>query len=952
MSLQRDTSSRSFGLLRLGLCAGVVFAFCAAGQLERTATAAGPAPEAAGPAGAPTLRLPKLAAPQRYALDLTLVPAEETFTGRIDIDLNILEPTSVLWLNKGPELMVLQASLQPGAISGGNKPKAATTGAEPAAPELRARATSVGKDFLSLMFDRPLAVGPAQLHITYRGKLPLHEDAGLYRERDGDDTYIYSDFEPLDARRAWPCFDEPNYKVPWQLTLHVRREHVAVTNAPIESEHEEPGGFKRVVFRPTPPLPSYLLALAVGPFGIVDAGRAGQKNTPVRIITLRGNEAQARYAAQVTPPILALLEQYLGQPYAYDKLDQIAVPGKRGAMENPGLVTYGQNFIQVKPEEETLMTRRSFAKICAHELAHQWTGDLVTMQFWDDLWLNESLADFIMSKIIAKFQPSWEEVIERTSSRLGAMGADSLATARKIRQPIETSDDIVNAFDGITYAKGMAVLFMFENWMSEPVFQRGLARYLREHAHKNATAEDFIATLTAELRQAEKSPPAGTSPEAARELGRRAEALPAAMQSFLEQPGVPLVSLALGCSGGAPRLSVSQERYLPLGADVTAGAKPPLYKLPLCVRYKLPGEAEKRECRLMDTQQMQWTLPETRCPEYVIANAGSTGYYRVRYQGELLGRLQEQGLRPGATLLSEAEKATLLGDLAALLRNGQTTAEQALPWVGLAAQDQSRHVIGGAARLALTLRDIVPQEQRPSYERFLRTTFGARLRALGLRPRPGDDDNTRLLRATLLNVVIGEGHDTELGAQAQKLVRGWLADRKSLDPESAHLLLGVAAAYGDRMLWNELHKAARAERDHTERSRLISAMASFADPEIARAGMGLILKGEFPVSEAMPLFWGPLSYPTTRHLPLEYIKRNFDALVGRLPREAGAGLARVGGSLCSAAAHADVETFFSGRSTRYRGGPRVLRQTLERISNCEALAKAQQASLSKFLAQF
>ena len=959
MWLQRDTLSSALGLLRFGLCVGLVSSLCGGGRLERTAIAAGVASDAGAGAAAPTLRLPKLAAPQRYALDLTLVPAEETFTGRIDIDLNILEPTSVLWLNKGPELMVLQASLQPGA-AGGTKAKAQPAGTAPAAPdtatpELRARATSVGKDFLSLMFDRPLAVGPAQLHITYRGKLPLHEGAGLYRERDGEDTYIYSDFEPIDARRAWPCFDEPNYKVPWQLTLHVRREHVAVTNAPVESEHDEPGGFKRVVFRSTPPLPSYLLALAVGPFGVVDAGKAGQKNTPVRIITLRGNEAQARYAAQVTPPILGLLEQYLGQPYAYDKLDQIAVPGKRGAMENPGLVTYGQNFIQIKPQEETLMARRTFAKICAHELAHQWTGDLVTMAFWDDLWLNESLADFIMSKIIAKFQPSWEEVIERTSSRLGAMGADSLATARKIRQPIETSDDIVNAFDGITYAKGMAVLLMFENWMSEPVFQRALGRYLREHAHKNATAEDFIATLTAELRQSGQSPPAGTSPEAARELVRRGEQLPVAMQSFLEQPGVPLVSLALACDGGAPRLTVSQERYLPLGADVTASTKgkPPLYQVPLCVRYKVPGEAERRECRLMDTQLMQWTLPAaTRCPDYVIANAGSTGYYRVRYQGELLGRLQEQGLKPGATLLSEAEKAALLGDLAALLRNGQTTAEQALPWVGLAAQDQSRHVLGGAARLALTLRDIVQPEQRPSYERFLRNTFGARLRAIGLRPRPTDDDNTRLLRAGLLHVVIGEGHDPELSAEAQKLVRGWLADRKSLDPESAHQLLGVAAAYGDRMLWNELHKAARAERDHTERSRLINAMASFADPDIARAGMGLILKGEFPVSEAMPLFWGPLAYSTTRHLPLEYVKRNFDALVGRLPREAGAGLARVGGSLCTAAAHADVEAFFSGRSTRYTGGPRVLRQTLERISNCEALAKAQQPSLSKFLAQF
>jgi alanyl aminopeptidase len=924
------------GLLLLGVCAGLL----GPGPV-RSARAEGPAaPRAAEPRAAeqaPTLRLPKLATPQRYALDLTLVPSEDTFSGRIDIELDVLTPTPVLWLNKGPELTVLAASLTPGGAKGS------------AAAELPARAVGVGKDFLSLTFAHPLPVGPARLRISYRGKLPMHEDAGLYRERDGNDLYIYSDFEPLDARRAWPCFDEPSYKVPWQLTLHVRREHVALTNTPIESEHEEPGGWKRVVFRPTKPLPSYLLALAVGPFGIVDAGPGGQKHTPVRIITLRGHEAEAHYAAQVTPQILGLLEQYLGQPYAYEKLDQIAVPGKRGAMENPGLVTYGQGLIQIKPDEETVMARRRYARVCTHELAHQWTGDLVTMAFWDDLWLNESLADFIMSKVVDRFQPSWEEVIERTSSRLGAMTADSLASARKIRQPIESNDDIVNAFDGITYAKGMAVLLMFESWISEPVFQRGLARYLREHAHKNATAGDFIAALAAEVQSAEASTPAVA------ETPRRAEVLPAALQSFLDQPGVPMVSLALQCDAGAPRLRLSQQRYLPLGAEADA-EKPPaayVYKIPVCIRYRVAGQDERKECRLLDTPRAEWPLPgASRCPEYVVGNAGSTGYYRVSYQGELLARLQREGLRPGAKLLSEAEKTALLGDLAALLRSGQMTAEQALPWVALAAPDPSRHVIGGAARLALAVSDIVTPELRPRYERFLRQSFAPQLRALGLRVRPSDDDNTRLLRVTLLRLVLSEGREPTLGEEARGLLRGWLADRKSLDPESAQQLLAVATVDGDRALWEALHQAARSERDRTERGRLISAMAGFGDPVLATAGMALILGDEFPIAEAMPLLWGPLSHAGTRRLPLEYVQRNFDALVGRLPREAGAGLARVGTGVCSAPERGVVAAYFGGRSTRYTGGPRVLRQTLETISTCTALAKAQQPSLTRFLATY
>jgi alanyl aminopeptidase len=343
---------------------------------------------------------------------------------------------------------------------------------------------------VGLRFASQQKPGQAHLRLYYRGKLLRHEGVGLFNEHDGDDDYIFTDFEPFDARRAFPCFDEPAYKVPVRFILDVPEQHLATTNAAIEYEHKlgtqlsrqlgaKPGvELKRVVFRRTAPLPTYLWALAVGPFGVVDAGKGGSRHVPLRILTLRGREEQGRYAASVTAPIISLFERYTGVPYPYDKLDQVAVPNQSHAMENPGLITYGQRSILIGKEDDTAAARRRFAKVCAHELAHHWTGDLVTLNYWDETWLNESFASFLGSKITEQFKPEWDERLDRLMRREDAMSADSLVSARRIRQPITTSDDIVNAFDPITYAKGQSVLTMIESWVGPSVFQRGLHRYL------------------------------------------------------------------------------------------------------------------------------------------------------------------------------------------------------------------------------------------------------------------------------------------------------------------------------------------------------------------------------------------------------------------------------------------------------------------------------------------
>jgi alanyl aminopeptidase len=291
-----------------------------------------------------------------------------------------------------------------------------------------AKAEPKGEHFLLVTPATPLPAGAASLTLRYQGELSTKNTSWLFQVKEGDEPYAVTQFEPIDARRAFPCFDEPGFKVPWRLTLHVKKEHLALHNTPVETEVDGADGMKTVRFAQTKPLPSYLVALAVGPFETVDAGTWGQNKTKLRIVTPRGKSAEAKYAAESSGPILEELERWFGAPYPYEKLDQLAMPVGFGAMEHPGLVTWGYRLLLVKPELDTPGHQRGFASTCAHELAHMWFGDLVTMAWWDDVWLNEAFATWMESKIIERWKPAWDIPLERVQERSWALSDDSLVT--------------------------------------------------------------------------------------------------------------------------------------------------------------------------------------------------------------------------------------------------------------------------------------------------------------------------------------------------------------------------------------------------------------------------------------------------------------------------------------------------------------------------------------------
>jgi alanyl aminopeptidase len=851
----------------------------------------------------PKLRLDGSVQPSRYQADLTIVPDRDTFHGSVDISVDVRTPADVIWLNSiGMQIQDATFRSESGDM-------------------LPVRTLPGGDQFLGFAFDRTIS-GKGVLHIAYQGKISRNSSAGIFELKEDRETYVYSQFEPTDARRAFPCFDEPNFKVPWQLTLHVPRNDLALSNTPVETESNEPNGMKMVRFKESPPLPSYLVALAVGRFDVVDAGRVGP--TPVRVIVPRGKRADAAYAATAIPQLLKLLEDYVGMPFPYEKLDSVVMPVSDFAMENAGLITYAESSLLADPASETIEHKRELAALCAHEMSHQWFGDLVTTAWWNDTWLNEAFATWMERKIPGEWQPEWHLDVTAVNARSGAMRDDELASAREIRQPIENNDDIANAFDDITYEKGAAVIEMFEHWIGEAKFREGVQLYLKQHAWGNSTAGDFEAAI---------SSVAGTN-------------VAPAFNSFLDQPGVPAVSVALKCDP-RPSLTVTQKRSLPVGSQ----AKAQTWQIPICVAFEADG-AVHHQCSLLSDQKDEIALAGAQtCPAWILPNDGEAGYYQVAYEGDLMKKV----LADNGSHLSVAERVGFLGDVDSLASEGQVSAQAALELVPEFSQDPDWHVVQAAANIARLLRgESVPADLRAKGASFIRQQFGEKAIALGWTAKPGDSDDTRLLRQKLVPFVASTGEEKQLTEQVEVLAREWLDTRRGIDPEMLEPVLRIAAEFGNRELFNSLRTAAIQERQHSVREVLLEALGSFRSPELARASLDLLLSKDFDPRESFsPLLFGPLSYVDTRDVPFEFVKQHLDALLKRLPREVGedyaAMLPSVGGSFCDAKHRDELDSFFADRVKDYNGGPRTLAQTLEGIDLCIAARKSLAPELTAFL---
>src|SRR5881394_221264 len=507
----------------------------------------------------PAFRLGDVATPLEYNATLAIDPRQPQFTGEVRIAIRVNRAAPVLWLN-ATNLTIDSADFEQGKR------------------KIPVNVVPGGEDFVGFEArGAEFTPGIALATIRYKGKLEPLSTRGLFRQQDRGEWYVVSQFEPISARRAFPCFDEPGWKTPWRLTIDSPASDVVVSNTPEIRAAAAPGrnGWMRHEFAPTKPLPSYLIAMAIGPFEVVDGGTAGAKKTKLRYLTQKGRAAEANWAKEVTPKLLESLEDYFGIPYPFDKLDSVSIPQTTGfgAMENVGMITYASGLILATPREDTVPFKRRYASIAAHEIAHMWFGNLVTLDWWDDTWLNEAFATWMAGKIIHQLKPEWDAGYTAGRSRKYALDVDRLASARQVRNPVVEKGDIWAAFDSITYNKGSSVLSMFETWFGPDRFRQGVQAFLKRHSYDTATAEDFIRAVG----------------EAA---GRGPDAL-AVFRGFIEQPGVPLLDVSLDCTQSPP-LEVRQQRLRPVGSSA-----PELrWTTPACFR-----DAKSTQCTDLRTEK-------------------------------------------------------------------------------------------------------------------------------------------------------------------------------------------------------------------------------------------------------------------------------------------------------------------------------------------------------------
>lgn len=553
------------------------------------------------------VRLSELVTPTAYELFLSVSPSKPQYTGRVSIDL-LLSADQF-----GVELHAKGLTLVSAVFTG-------SQGQQNLSVE---RLTDAR---VRLRSDGPLKAGVGRLIIDFKGALSTTPD-GLYAVKDGEAHYIFSQFEPIAARTAFPCFDEPRFKAPFKISVQVPDGEMVVSNAPESGRRSTTAGKTTFDFKPTKPIPSYLVAFGVGPLEIVDTGLMIEEGIPFRIIVPKGKTKGTEFALRETPAIYRAIRDYLDASYPYQKLDFMAVPNFRaGAMENPGLVTYREPLLLVDETKVTGGRLRSIRGVIAHELAHMWFGNSVTLSWWNDIWLNEAFATWMADHVEVSMQDQARARRSIARSKQRVMRADAKKNVRAVRQEIKSDGDIENAFDGITYRKGASILWMLERWLGSDKLRSAIQTYVREFEHKAVTTDDLLRLLD-------------------RETGKSVRGV---TQRFLDHPGVPDLEFEIKCKlNKAPTLTVTQT------SSRKDAAQSLPWHIPVCVRYGQPSSTMKSCFELKDSRG-EIELDGAVCPTWFYGNDGQSGYYSWHLNDEWLNKLLAH-----LPALSTVERSTL-----------------------------------------------------------------------------------------------------------------------------------------------------------------------------------------------------------------------------------------------------------------------------------------------------
>jgi alanyl aminopeptidase len=771
----------------------------------------------------------------------------------------------------------------------------------------------------------------ATLSIVYEAPLGK-ELSGLYKVVENHVSYAYTQFEPIAARECFPGFDEPRFKTPFTLTISLPQEDTAYANTPLVRQEVSDKGNKVFYFAPSKPLPTYLVAFGVGPFDVVEAQSLAPNGVrkdpiPFRAIAKKGSGSKLQYAIKHTPKIVEILENYFQSPYPYEKLDIIAVPDfAAGAMENAGAITFRDWLLLVDGKSPPVSQKRRFAEVMAHELAHQWFGNLVTMTWWNDLWLNEAFATWMGFRVVNEYQPTFNANIDLLGESQHAMRQDSLVSARQIRQPIQSHHDIHNAFDSITYSKGGAVLSMFEKYLGAETFRKGIQRHLERFPFQTATSEDFVASLSEVAGQDIREP----------------------FFSFLTQAGVPLLKMQHTCDKGLSRLHLEQSRYLPLASKGSADAS---WQIPFCYKYKVKGQI-KESCSLIKDRSTDIEFRNSTCPAWILPNAQASGYYRFELDSPALKSL----VKAAKTDLSEREQLALIDSIKAGFARGSLKASEVYGLLKPFSSSKSRYVALEPLDLLRFSKDyLLSDKHLPGFEKFTDTLYKSTATNMNSSHARGvDSDEAQLFQRDLYDFMAFTDRDPQIRSMLFKKGQGYLRSLTDVSDQSkpianselAGIALGVVVQKRP-----EIFKALMAKLegvgDPIKRYIILSALGK-SGQELDPDAYALLLGTTLRRNEVFHFLGSYLEQSKNADTVWNWFKAHYEEVIYALPKKQLGSIPSLASRFCSNEKADEVKEFFQGKIDQFPGGPRHLDQVLEHISLCAGLVENQKKDAENF----
>jgi len=864
----------------------------------------------------PVGRLGPAVVPSAYRLELKILPDQDDFSGITEIDVQIAAATRSIFLH-GNGLVVDSAeiSLADGATYVGSYEQVHETGVA------------------RIDFEDEIPAGTAKLRISYTAPFQ-NTGQGLYKSTVNDIPYAFTQFQPISARRVFPGFDEPIYKVPFDVSVVARNSHKVITNAPSIETKPAGDGLQRIRFATTKPLPTYLLAFAVGELDIVTwqsvpPSSVRDKTLPLRGIATKGEGKRMVFALESTAPLLTYLEEYFDTEYPYAKLDIISSPGHSGAMENAGAIIYASSMILID-ENSPAEQQRRFGAVHAHEISHQWFGNLVTPKWWDDIWLNESFASWISFKAAHVWRPDFKLDVSTVLQSMAIMNLDGRISARQIRNPVNHNDEIASAFDGITYLKGGAVLAMFENYLGEERFRAGIRRHIERFPHDVADVEDFMSSLA----EGSERPDVVT-----------------AFRSFIDQAGIPIVGVAAGCSNEAAELSLNQSRFLPLGSK---GDTQRTWEIPLCVSYAIDAEKD-RQCGLMTEASTAITIDAQGCPSYVMPNADAGGYYRFA--------LDEAGwlaLIKNLAELSEREAIAMADSLTAAYEVNRVSTATLMDAYRQLAQSPYRNVtMAPTSKLKRIRDDLADAVSVPAIEEFMRSIYQPRLSTIGIQASSGESVDTALLRGSLVTFLAMEANDQALRATLAEQASDYIRmgedtnelDKSAINPSFTATALSVGVQVLGAPFAETLFERLLSADDARFREQASEALGQANDAEVAAWVREQSFDERLKAREPTNLIFGLASTRAERRATFDWFKTNNEEFIKTVPAFARRFLPNLGGGFCTLEERDEVAAVFAGIIEQVPSAARANQQTLEKIELCAALADAKRAEVSEYFSQ-